>query len=57
MLVRTGRKKRNTTLRKLERGEKIDEVARRENTENEDPSPGRGRRNIGTRCEEQIGWY
>lgn len=57
MLVRTGRKKRNTTLRKLERGEKIDEVARRENTENEDPSPGRGRRNIGTRCEEQIGWH
>lgn len=58
LLGRTERKRRNATVSKLEReGKKNDEVAGRENTVNEAPSPGRGRRNIGTRCEEQISWH
>lgn len=36
---------------------KNDEVAGRGEPVNEALSPGRGRRNIGTRCEEQISWH
>lgn len=36
---------------------KNDEVAGRGEPVNEALSPGRGRRNIGTHCEEQISWH
>lgn len=50
------RKGRNATERGKNKS-KNDEVAGRGEPVNEALSPGRGRRNIGTHCEEQISWH